>query len=355
MKNAPKLIISLLLFAFLMGCEDPKDKGDHSAIGDIGEVMIFSDEGTFNDYDKLIDSVFGPRIPQMGNERYFKVRKSTIKNFDGYTQKNYNLFILVHEGNWEKMKGKMNPKVVAAVEQSFRNGYEDFRLNNVFASPQVIYFVVAKDLKGLGEKLRSNEGHYLYNAKDIERTTTIESFIRTKIKYDSFYHKLMDKEGYAFRRPEIYEKYIENNHFYGISHMVADKHVGVYTYTQPFTGDKQFTKDYILHLRDSMLKIYIKGPERPDGVDTYMQTAYDGDIPVVSREVEINGHYAIETMGWWDMENDFMGGPFLSYTVYSEKLGKVITMEGNVFAPNRSKRRLLREAELIMHTFSDKK
>lgn len=346
-------ITSILL---ITGCNmETRKKGAHSALGELAEVMIFTDQTTLGECDGLIDSVWGKIMPTMSNEPYYKVRKSVVKDFDGYANRNYNLFILIHKGNWDKIKVKMKPGVIKAVEKAFIAGNESFRLKNVYAQPQIIYFLIAEDVEDLKRKMREGKDDLLYNAIDIERKTTIESLIQHKIQYDSFFHQLIKKEGYAFRRPEIFNQYIENVNFYGISHYVADKKAGVYTYSEPFTGLHQFNRDYILNLRDSMLKKYIKGPVRPDSIDTYMQTYRGKEVPIEVREVSLNGHYAVEIRGSWEMANEFMAGPFVSYTVHSKKLNRVITLEGNVFAPGRSKRKLLRECELIISTFTDEK
>ncbi len=349
-----KLVFALTGILLFTGCDIKSEKkGNHSAIGEIADVMIFSDQKTLAECDQLVDSVWGRPMVTMDYEPTFNVRTSPIKDFDGYAKRNYNLFVLVHKDNWQKMKHKMKSEVVSAVEQAFNDNNRNFALKDVFVHPQIVYFILAEDLEDLKKELDEKKQELLAEAISIERKTTIESLIRTKIQYDSFYHDLMAKEGYAFRKPEIFNHTVTNENFYGVSHYVADKHAGVYAYSEPYTDRKQFGRAHILGLRDSMLKLYIKGPVRPDNVDTYMQTSYDGMVPIETRVTSLNGHYAVETRGWWDMENDYMGGPFISYTIHSEKLNRVVTLEANVFAPGRSKRKLMRECELIISTFTD--
>jgi hypothetical protein len=50
------------------------------------------------------------------------------------------------------------------------------------------------------------------------------------------------------------------------------------------------------------------------------------------------------------MENDFMGGPFLHYTLVDEKNNRVIELDAFVFAPKFDKREYLRELEAIVKT-----
>jgi hypothetical protein len=50
------------------------------------------------------------------------------------------------------------------------------------------------------------------------------------------------------------------------------------------------------------------------------------------------------------VENDFMGGPFVSYTFVDEKRNRVVTLDGYVYAPNAPKRDLMIQLESIMYS-----
>jgi len=65
--------------------------------------------------------------------------------------------------------------------------------------------------------------------------------------------------------------------------------------------------------------------------------------------------FAVETRGLWEVNGNFMGGPFINYTLVNEKTNKVVTLDGYVYAPNAPKRDLLLQVETIIHSleFSD--
>jgi len=74
---------------------------------------------------------------------------------------------------------------------------------------------------------------------------------------------------------------------------------------------------------------------------------------VIKPEFEttsLNGLFAIETRGLWEVEGDFMGGPFLSYTTVDEARNRVVTIEGYVYSPNEKKALLLHQLDAIIHT-----
>ena len=78
--------------------------------------------------------------------------------------------------------------------------------------------------------------------------------------------------------------------------------------------------------------------------------ADDIHAPILSKKINFNGLFAIETRGLWKLEGDFMGGSFVNYTFVDEKRNKVITIDGYVYAPNKPKRDLLIQMESIAHS-----
>ena len=72
--------------------------------------------------------------------------------------------------------------------------------------------------------------------------------------------------------------------------------------------------------------------------------------PVYFKEFSNKGRYTAELRGRWTLVNDFMGGPFVSFSQVDEKRGRVVTVEGYVYAPNEKKRKFIREVESILWT-----
>ena len=95
-----------------------------------------------------------------------------------------------------------------------------------------------------------------------------------------------------------------------------------------------------------MMKKHIPGPTK----GSYMST--DMIAPVVAKQYEVDGCYAIELRGLWKLENDFMGGPFVNLSVLDQKNNRIVCVDGYVYAPGEDKRNLIRQVEAIMHTLS---
>ena len=69
------------------------------------------------------------------------------------------------------------------------------------------------------------------------------------------------------------------------------------------------------------------------------------------RSAEIDGKYAMESRGLWRTEGDLLGGPFVSYTIYDDDKGLIITLDAFTLAPEIDKRNLLFEEEAILKSF----
>ena len=53
--------------------------------------------------------------------------------------------------------------------------------------------------------------------------------------------------------------------------------------------------------------------------------------------------------GFWDVEGDFMGGPFVSYTTVDTATDRVVTLDCYVYSPKLPKRNYMREVEHLLH------
>jgi len=72
--------------------------------------------------------------------------------------------------------------------------------------------------------------------------------------------------------------------------------------------------------------------------------------PPATKRIDFKGHFAVEMRGMWDLEGDFMGGPFLSYTFVDPRNNRIFTIDGFVYNPNEEKKDLVRQLEAILYT-----
>lgn len=118
---------------------------------------------------------------------------------------------------------------------------------------------------------------------------------------------------------------------------------GIVIYSYPVDTASRFGVNEIVARRNAFTAL-IPGPS--DG--SYMTTSTY--IPPVIRPVVIDGRTWAEVRGFWDVEGDFMGGPFVSYTTIDKARGRAVTIDEYVYSPKQSKgrRNFIRQMESIV-------
>jgi hypothetical protein len=127
-----------------------------------------------------------------------------------------------------------------------------------------------------------------------------------------------------------------------------DVELGIIIHERPYIDTNSFAEQEILILRDSLTSRFISGPNE----GSFMVISKDFIPPVFKRMDDFVTGYAVETRGLWMVHNDFMGGPFISYTFVDPGLERVITVDGYVYNPGDLKRNFIRQMEAIFHTIS---
>ncbi len=110
----------------------------------------------------------------------------------------------------------------------------------------------------------------------------------------------------------------------------------------PYVGQDQVSADSAVVYRNAMGKMAV----RSDTEGSYM-TTNDRDLPVVPYVTEINGKYAFEARGVWEMTDDFLGGSFFTYLLPSPEEKKLYVIDVFVFAPSKGKRNYMQQLEVI--------
>jgi len=114
-------------------------------------------------------------------------------------------------------------------------------------------------------------------------------------------------------------------------------------YIQDYTDTSLLLNKNIVSLRNKMTRRYVFG-----SMDSSYMVVDEKYIPTQSEYYDFAGHFSIKTQGIWKMVGDFMGGPFVSYSILDEKRNRIITVDGFLYAPTDDKRDLLRQIEAIL-------
>ena len=119
----------------------------------------------------------------------------------------------------------------------------------------------------------------------------------------------------------------------------------VLIYRYPLPEKDPFSLENIISRRNEVMQANVPGMF--DG--TYMTTSTA--IEPSARSLKYRGIDFMETRGFWEVQGDFMGGPFVSHSFYSQDGKDIIVLEAFVYAPKYDKRQYLRQVESILYSF----
>ena len=213
---------------------------------------------------------------------------------------------------------------------------------DLWAKPQLFINIAAPNDSAFQSILNKNKDKLIDYLLKAERQRIIKNY--KKYEEKSISKHLRKNHHLSLNFPKGYTLDKDTNNFVWISHETPDISQGIFVYYYNYVDTNTFSKDYLLNIRDSILKLYVLGPLP----HTYMTT--ERSYYVYFTEFLFNKRYTAEIRGLWRVEGDFMGGPFISFTTFDKKRNRIITVEGYVYAPKFKKRNYLRQVEGILYT-----
>ena len=172
---------------------------------------------------------------------------------------------------------------------------------------------------------------------------------RLTMNYTKYYEKgvynVLDNEfGVTMKVPPGFQIAKEAKDFIWYKYETPEISQGIIFYSYPYVSDSAFSDNYQIRIRDSLLKAHVPGPT--DG--SYMST--QKRIDPVTNVFKHNGNYATEMRGLWRVENDFMGGPYVSIAELDAEKQRVLVAFGYVYAPSKDKRNFVRQVEAMIYS-----
>ena len=214
--------------------------------------------------------------------------------------------------------------------------------DDVWAYPQATVQIQAKSAESFEEIFNENKNKILsyFIAAEKERLT---------MNYKKFYEKgvynVLNRDfGLTMKVPPGFAIAEQKEDFIWFKYETPEISQGIVVYTIPYSSDSTFTVNYLLPVRDKILKTNIPGPTK----GSYMTT--EKRFEQVYNIFEHNKNYASEMRGLWRVENDFMGGPYVSLAALDASNQRVVVAFGYVYAPSKDKRNFLRQVEAMIYS-----
>ena len=210
-----------------------------------------------------------------------------------------------------------------------------------WASGQNVVTLYAPTTAALTEFLLLNEGRLVNHFNRVERERWIVGLSKSHSSWIN--EKLKSRFGISLFVPEDMSAYKEETDFFWGSNNANRGRTDILVYSFPYTAQEAFTEDYLVAMRDSVVRRNVPG----SFPNSYMKTEKRFELSY--EPITYRGEYRGVLRGLWRMEGDKMGGPFVSYTTVDTATGRVLTIDCYVYSPKNHKRNYVRGVEHLLY------
>lgn len=325
MKHHILLLCAAIASMTFVGCKVDSRPVAKTTVGEPYDVFIVVDESTWRgDVVASVCSLLEDNIPaSKRNEGYYHiVGHASNKTVTDLERKHPNILNIVIE---------------PSTSMAFMSVKSD-----VYAYPQCVVNLYASSSEALVDYIEKNKDSIREAMESSERQRTI-NYYRSYAN-----HTMMDLfEEHTGMRMLIPNQYIKaRTQSEDLLWLIRDypkKAQYIFAFESDYASPSDLTAEGIASDIDAQLSI-IPG----EMFGSYMGVDEQG--PLYLREVEINGRKWYEMRGWWEVNGDFMGGVFTSYSTYNINTGKITTLLFAIYAPESPQRNMLREMEHLVYT-----
>jgi len=291
--------------------------------GGAGEVLVVMDNFNWeNSSGELMKDILMeeyPGLPQ--SEPLFDVIHITAASFDNVYQYHRSIVLVT---------------VSSELEPSVR-----FR-ENVWAKPQILVQITAPSSTELWQLLEENGDRIQSYLVVYDRNRLMNSYKDSK---DAGLQKeIADHHQIRLAVPRGYNLDFSKEDYTSVSIETPDMSQVIQIYDYPASGPEDLSTAKLIQMRNEFTKKYVEGPRE----DSYMTVARL--FEPIAYELKNNDMDVVEIRGLWELENGFMGGPFVSHSVYDASRNRIVTVDGYIYYPNQKKRTKIRQLEAIIYS-----
>ena len=306
------ILIAALLF---ISCNDGT-KIVLASSGNLNEISIVVEDQLWEgSVGKTLTNILSKPIyglPQQ--EPLFKLRQIPPRVFSGFVTKSRTIIII--ENNKQK---------------------HTRLLLNKYASPQTVIVVSGMTSREIIEELKKHSKKIINNIKEAEikeKQRRIRKSLSISQALDSIFKIKLDY-------PSIYRVAAVDRNFVWLRKDIKSGSVNLSVFQTPLKTNKLNTEKIII-IRDSVSKQKIPGPTK----GTYMST--ETQYKSVLVPTKIKTHKGLEVRGLWEVKKQFMGGPFINFSVVDSINNRILFFDGFVYSPGTKKASYIFEIEAII-------
>jgi len=245
---------------------------------------------------------------------------------------------------------QVEPKGFSSIFNNSRNilfvglGKKDiFKIKyNIYASPQTTITILGKSKQDLINLIKTHSKELI----SVYKTADLSSFQQklTKKTWKIKRFKTLTNLGLSLKIPKDFLKVEDTGNFLWLRKEISRGTLNIIVYSLPIINNDDLKGNNIIKSQDSITKLYIPGQFK----GTYMTT--EKIFSPYKITLKLNGITSFETRGLWEVKGDFMGGPYLNYTLLDKAKNRMVTVEGFTYAPSINKRDYMFELEAILKT-----
>lgn len=213
---------------------------------------------------------------------------------------------------------------------------------NVYAKPQTVITVSGKNAAEIKAELTANaekivDAFKKEEIKEKQRRMSLSLFDVSALE---------DKLGVSIKLSSAYRIAKADEDFFWLRKDIRTGTMDIMVYEVPLNSLRQGDSLVVdvVKMRNAIGKQHIEG--RLEGSYMITENAY---APFIFKTI-IDNKPTIETKGIWELENDFMSGPFINYAIEDKVHNRYLVIEGYVFAPSVNKRDYMFELESIIRS-----
>jgi len=316
-----KILLCFLVGVYCASCTLSTNKLPN-ALGNVGEVLVVINDylwkGTCGDSIRhyLTEPVIGLPAPEP-------------------------MFVLMQQNELNSYMQKFRNVLIVNIDPGYEKSMLSYK-SDQYAKFQLIFNLYAPSVDSLITYLYRNKdlivGGFLMKARD----ATIEDYKRAIAQ--PIVDHLREKYQVDIIIPNPYTLDVEKENFVWIAREEGERNWGILMWKEPYTSTDQLNPDNLIAKMNAMTRNHVSGKR----TGSYM--ADEPLFPPVVKRYEKNGVYTVQMNGLWQMENDFLGGPYVNHTIVDIKRNQLVTAHGFIFYPMREKRQMVRQLEAILHT-----
>ena len=311
--------LCLLLSVVLFSCFKKEADLPRKTTGKINTISVIIDDQLWNGEigDSIRNKFASPVIGLPEEEPLFSINQYPVKLLEGFAT---------------------DSRAILVIKKEAENKFEI--KENQYASPQNIFHISGKTATEILQLLEEHTPEIIHRIEQGEIAESQRINKKALLQTTSFKKEFQ----LTIQVPSDFEQVLRKPNFVWLKKKIISGSSSLLLYQVPLnTITTSNAAIDILTMRDYIGK-HIKGTEP----NTYM-ISETGYTPYFFKS-KIDNRLAYETRGTWQLQNDYMSGPFINYTIVDTTNHRLLVLEGFCYSPSKEKRDVMHELEAIIHS-----